>query len=413
VSRLNNLVLTALGTVFLFGCGGGGSPSSSAGGSGGGIVAAPAPTPSPTTSPEPAPTATPAGSVVGTNTEDGYPQLNKIATNFSKAGLLSPSWGTGAIASPMPDGDNQGAFRFMCKPSHLAYDDPVVFPGQKGRSHLHMFFGNTLANGDSTYESLRTTGQSTCNNALNRSAYWIPALFNGRGQVIMPDAISIYYKRELPADKMCKEGKGCIGLPRGLRYVFGRTMSGGSRDHSYFSCDHPSAPGSFDTLVDAAKACPIGAKIGAVVEAPSCWNGTELDSPDHRSHMAHMSRGADGALHCPSTHPYMIPRFTIGVWYTVDDTLDRSGNTSPTLRTWYFSSDRMEGMTPQTSGATFHADWFGAWDDDTMATWLANCIEKRLSCTGGDLGNGTQLAYSAEFNADRPRLVAVPEKPAS
>jgi hypothetical protein len=75
-----------------------------------------------------------------------------------------------------------GAFRFICNPAHLAKDDPIGYPGQPGKSHLHQFFGNTAANANSTYESLRTTGQSTCNSPLNRSAYWMPAMMNGKGQ---------------------------------------------------------------------------------------------------------------------------------------------------------------------------------------------------------------------------------------
>lgn len=351
--------------------------------------------------------------MVGTNMEEGFPQLNKVATNFSLSGTLQASWGTGNIPSEQPAIDPVGAFRFICKPSHLAYDDPIVFPGQKGRAHLHMFFGNTLADANSDYESLRTTGGSTCNNALNRSAYWIPALLNGRGQVLMPDLISIYYKRLPKSHPDCQLGKGCIGLPRGLRFVFGRTMSGGSRDHSYFGCDNPNAAdtGRFDTLVEAAKVCPVGAKIGALVSAPACWNGTELDSPDHRSHMAHLIRDNRGAEVCPASHPYRLPTFTLAAWFPVDETLDRSGNTSTDLATWHFSSDRMAGMPAQVSGMTFHADWYGAWDDDTMATWIANCIDKHLDCSGGDLGNGTQLTRSAEAAATIPRFIAMPPAP--
>src|SRR5690348_12510654 len=36
-----------------------------------------------------------------------------------------------------------GAFRTMCNPSHMAFNDPIVYPGQPNRSHLHTFFGNT------------------------------------------------------------------------------------------------------------------------------------------------------------------------------------------------------------------------------------------------------------------------------
>lgn len=38
-----------------------------------------------------------------------------------------------------------GQFRFQAAPSHYLKDDPILFPGQPGGSHLHMFFGNTRA----------------------------------------------------------------------------------------------------------------------------------------------------------------------------------------------------------------------------------------------------------------------------
>lgn len=417
MNKLGPAAQVTLASLLLFGCGGG------EGGSGSLIdtivdVVTPAPSPAPTPAPTPDPTATPApppvtGPVVGSDTQEGFPQLAAIPTNFSISGMLQPSWGSGAIAAAQPAVEVVGAFRFLCRASHLAYDDPVVFPGQKGRSHLHMFFGNTAADANSTYESLRTTGGSTCNNALNRSAYWIPALMNGQGQVVLPEYISIYYKRAPQSDPVCQEGKGCIGLPRGLRYVFGRTMSGGNADSAYFNCDGPGAvPGHYRTLPEAAKNCPIGAKIGAIVSAPQCWDGQNLDSPDHRSHMSYLARDKNtGKEFCPATHPYRLPTFTIGAWYNTDATLDRSGDMSPAAKTWYFSSDRMAGMTHVTSGTSFHADWFGAWDDDAMKTWLANCIDKKLNCSGGDLGNGTQLSSSPEFVAARPHLIAAPPAP--
>lgn len=373
----------------------------------------PGDSPAPDPTPAPAP---PGEAVVGGDTSDGYPQLAAIPTNFSVTDMLQPSWGHGAIAAAQPAVDPVGAFRFLCQASHLAYDDPIVFPGQKGRAHLHMFFGNTLADANSTYESLRTTGGSTCNNALNRSAYWVPALMNGHGQVVLPEFISIYYKRLPQSDPRCQEGKGCIGLPRGLRYIFGRTMSGaygGPTSSTYFDCQGPGAVSKhYKTLPEAAQNCPAGAKIGAVLAAPQCWNGRDLDSPDHRSHMSYTYYPPSGGHdRCPATHPYRIPTFTLGAWYVTDDTLDRSGDTSPTANTWYFSSDRTPGVTWLTPGTTFHADWYGAWDDETLKTWLDNCIDKHLNCSGGDLGNGTQLKLSPEHQATRPHLIAAPPAP--
>ncbi len=69
----------------------------------------------------------------------------------------------------------------------------------------------------------------------------------------------------------------------------------------YAPCD------SSDTRELPAKICPGGIR-GSVV-FPSCWDGKNLDSPDHRSHMAYSTDGrvlAGSA--CPSTHPVRVPQ---------------------------------------------------------------------------------------------------------
>lgn len=355
------------------------------------VPASPAPpSPSPAPTPTVTPTAVPTSALAG---------LDPIASNVDVSRFLSPAWGNGAIPGPE---QGEGAFRFICEPSHNAYDDPIVFPGQPGRAHLHTFFGNTKADAYSTYASLRTMGDSTCNNLLNRSAYWIPAMMNGAGKVVMPDYIAIYYKGLPSSSPLCsKIGKACITLPRGLRYIFGHNMQDSAghspSDSMWWNCDAPNAGGHFANIAQAAKNCPVGARFGMVMTGPSCWDGAHLDSADHRSHMAYTRQNGSGIGVCPPTHPYVVPHFTIGAWYTTDATLDRSGDESPNAKTWYLSSDRMAGMPNAVPGTTMHSDWFGAWDDDVMAIWMANCIEKMLSCSGGDLGNGRQLTQISGY----------------
>src|SRR4051812_30942850 len=71
------------------------------------------------------------------------------------------------VAPPMtPDNAQQagflrGFFATLCRFSHEAPDDPIVFPGQAGKSHLHTFFGNTTTSAASSYDSLRA-GPTTC-----------------------------------------------------------------------------------------------------------------------------------------------------------------------------------------------------------------------------------------------------------
>ena len=137
--------------------------------------------------------------------------------------------------------DVVGAFRFICGAGQLTNDDPIMYPGQPGKSHLHQFYGNTSANANSTYSSLRSAGDSTCNwmgngTASNRSAYWMPAMLDGKGNVVRPDYVSIYYKQRPQSDPTVTDPSNpkylgrAVPLPNGLRYIFGWDPTGRQLD---------------------------------------------------------------------------------------------------------------------------------------------------------------------------------------
>lgn len=365
--------------------------------------------PPPAPPPAPPPPAPPPPDVIPT------PGVDPVPDGLDVASLLTPSWGTGAIPqSAAPD--VVGAFRLICQPGQVLFDDPIVYPGQPGKSHLHQFFGNLGANASSTYASLRSSGNSSCSNALNRSAYWMPAMLNGKGMVVSQDFVSIYYKRRPKTDPKCSTlGKACVNLPRGLRYIFGYDMlnPGASKTGGgYFNCQGKGAtPGHYSSITEAAKFCPVGAQLGAIIASPPCWNGKDLDSPDHRSHMAYPANPNDVNSACPASHPYIVAQFTLGAWYSVDADLDRSGVWDGTFNSWHLSSDDMPGM-PMKPGTTFHTDWFGAWNDSVLDMWHGGCIDGLLNCSGADLGNGKQLkqGYADKWVAN-PHLVAIPVRP--
>ena len=67
----------------------------------------------------------------------------------------------------------------LCDNTHYLQDDPIVFPGQPGASHMHTFYGNTSTNAASTITSLSATSPSSCGRGMGTSdlsAYWIPSL---------------------------------------------------------------------------------------------------------------------------------------------------------------------------------------------------------------------------------------------
>jgi hypothetical protein len=64
------------------------------------------------------------------------------------------------------------------------------------------------------------------------------------------------------------------------------------------------------------KPCPGG--IRATVIFPSCWDGVNLDSPDHKSHVAYSTAKGANALagdKCPSTHPVRIPQVMYEIFH--------------------------------------------------------------------------------------------------
>jgi hypothetical protein len=101
-----------------------------------------------------------------------------------------------------------------------------------------------------------------------------------------------------------------------------------------------------------------------------------------------------------------VPQFTIGAVYNVAE--------GERVQDWYLSSDRMAGMPQMPPGSTFHADWYGAWDGTTLRTWTANCIDRVLSCSAGELGDGTIMRRRAGYGlVANPRLVPIPPRPAA
>lgn len=61
-----------------------------------------------------------------------------------------------------------------------------------------------------------------------------------------------------------------------------------------------------DTVGFPLKPCPGG--IMATILFPPCWDGKNLDSPDHRSHIVYPGRGGFDRSACPSTHPMRVPQ---------------------------------------------------------------------------------------------------------
>jgi hypothetical protein len=270
---------------------------------------------------------------------------------------------------PSVAGEGVGAFRITCRYSHMAFNDPIVYPGQSGRSHLHAFFGNTGVTANSTTDSIANSGNSTCaGGILNRSAYWVPPLIDTRnGAPVQPSGGIWYYKtgyRGVTAQQIQV-------MPRGLRIIAGNmnARSAAEAPHQAWTCDVTNT-----TQKTVPLSCP-GTTIFMTVVFPQCWDGVNLDSPNHQSHMAY----ADGG--CPSSHPVALPEITLNIYYLLDDLASL-----PHLR---LSSDMYDSSIP--AGWSIHADWWDGWDPVAKQRMVNNCSAMPADCGTDHLGDNIGL----------------------
>ena len=250
-------------------------------------------------------------------------------------------------------------FLTLCAYSHRAPDDPIVAPNAPGGSHSHDFFGNTSTNNASTYESLVAHGNTTCNRTGDTAAYWAPSLIEGAA-ILQPTRINAYYR---PGGK--KDPATIEPFPAGLKVIAGNSKATEPQNLGIvaWGCEAGDVKASATPPT-----CPFDGKDGGLklrIRFPDCWNGTDLDSADHMSHMAYSMKGA-----CPDTHPVSVPQINMTVHYP------SAGGPGAVLAS---------GNSPLTG----HADFFNAWDQATLEMLVENCLNAAQHC--GAKGGGAEL----------------------
>lgn len=277
-----------------------------------------------------------------------------------------------ASSTDLGDPSDIGAFRIPCRYAKMAFNDPIVYPGQSGKSHLHTFFGNVDVNANSTVDSIANSGNSTCAGGIaNRSSYWVPSLINTRtGEPLVPTTALWYYKTgyEGVAPSAVKR------VPSGLRMISGDMHATSSQYGLSWECSTSYLTRKSTIPTD----CPVGNYILMSVHFPQCWDGKNLDSPDHKSHMAF---GLGGTKGCPATHPVPLPVISLNIHYDV------TAENVNDVKNWRLSSDH-DGNP---SGLSIHGDFFEGWNKTVAQTFVDNCLVKSKDCHGYLLGNGTML----------------------
>ncbi|MFC6084366.1 DUF1996 domain-containing protein [Sphaerisporangium aureirubrum] len=273
------------------------------------------PSPSPTASDDPTASPSPTGT--------GDPTASPTASPTGSA-TPSPS-GTGGATGPSPDdfvdirrvqpnvnrpavqqAGSRGTFVSNCgrnENGHHNSDNVIVAPGvTNGAHHVHDYVGNLDASGFSTNDSLQAAG-TTCTNGDKSTHYWPVVRLQNRqgddadkpgggldgniGQIVRPASATITLRGN-PTSKV-------VAMPLFLRIITGDAKSftnGTTNANARWTCT------GFENrqLRDKYPICPRGSQVVRLLQFQSCWDGSNIDSANHRTHVAFAA--ADGT--CPS-----------------------------------------------------------------------------------------------------------------
>lgn len=262
-------------------------------------------------------------------------RVGLLVTFLAAAGgamLVAPERAPGRVdagAAAFPGGPY---YVIGCGFSHRSNDDPIAYPNQPGRSHNHTFLGNRTTDASSTPADLRGKPTS-CGDDGDASAYWVPTLFDGSTPIRPLVGLAYYVKRTYEPIHI---------FPAGLRMIAGDSSATRRQPTGYvwWTCGGVGAAGRSAIL----RACTGGRPLQLRVDFPNCWDGKNVDSADHKRHMAHSTAGR-----CPASHPVPVPTITLIVLYP-----------------------RVSARARQSSGRfAMHADFMNGWDGEVLGGQVA------------------------------------------
>ncbi|MDQ0388148.1 hypothetical protein J2S54_004968 [Streptomyces sp. DSM 42143] len=277
------------------------------------------------------------------------------------------------------DGGSTGTFTTDCGVNEnnlFNSDNLIAAPGvDNGAHHVHDYVGNQDNDAFSSDEDL-ANADTSCRNQGDRSTYYWPVLrlqdgteeFDANelgggaegnvGRILKPAQAELKFVGNQQGD--------VVAMPKFLRIITGDAKSftnGDANANSSWSCT-----GFEDRQVtDKYPLCPEGSQVVRTSNFQSCWDGQNIDSANHRDHMAFVQE--DGG--CPNGFQ-AIPQLQVRLVYDIPTPTVENGQVRNPYAVDSFPEQLHKPITD-------HNDFINVMDEDLMNE-VVDCINSGEDC---------------------------------
>ncbi|MDW4907127.1 DUF1996 domain-containing protein [Streptomyces sp. ADMS] len=314
---------------------------------------------------------------------DGQVINGPVAADFQDITQVQPNGGPQGVngngLAANGNGGSTGSFTTSCgtngNDNHNS-DNIIVAPGvDNGAQHTHDYVGNQDNNAfTSDQEFLQA--DTSCQNQGDKSSYYWPVLrlqdgtaefdANDLGGGAEGNIGKILQASEAQLKFVGNKTSDVVAMPQALRIITGDAKAftnGLNNANTNWSCT-----GFEDRqLTDKYPICPAGSSVVRTSFFQSCWDGQNIDSANHRTHIDFVE--ADGS--CANGFQ-AIPQLQARLVYDVPAPQIQNGQ--------IVNPFAVDGFPDQLHKAiTDHNDFINFFDENTMNE-MVNCINSGQNC---------------------------------